>query len=416
MTLQRLLTACPARALALAAAAACLPAAHAETSPYYIGARETITRDSNVYRAPVAISDTILSTGIFGGLDQQISRQRLRANVSADWNRYRNEERLNNTSGSGLVRLDWATVEHLSGDLQVSHSQNLYRDYLQASQAEQKTVVKTTDAAFNARLGVVTAWTLEAGVFGNRTRYDNPLLIGGNLDYNGYRAGVRYGQSSILNVGLAARHADGHYPNLGDDLDFKRNDIQLLINWQPTGSSMLDGWISRSRVSYESARPRSDNVTTGSLTYRYRPGGRLTLDALFNRDTSAGQYTYQDVVLVDNAPLPLGDAHAATTRISTTTGLSAGYELTGKIKLALNLRHTERQLDNTLDGLLQDQTISASDKTNRASLTASYDATRSLSFSCGVTRVKRSAEGSASLTYSYAVNLANCAAQFALQL
>jgi hypothetical protein len=416
MTFQRLQPAHPVRALALAAAMFCLlSAAQAETSPYYIGARATVTRDSNVDRTPEPVSDTIVRTGIFGGLDQPIGRQRLRANLSADWNRYQNEDRLNHTEGSGLVRLDWETVGNLSGDLQLSHSQSLYRDLLQSDELTQKTIGKTTDAQFNARLGVVTAWTLEAGAFGSRTRYDTQPRNLSNLDYNGYRAAVRYGASSLLSVSLGARHATGEYPNLAEGRqDFTRKDIDLIVDWRPTGSSNLSGWVSRSRLNYETAMERSTTLTTGGLTYRYRPGGRLSLDVGFKRDSNAGQYAFDSQL----GPFTMNN-QGTEARLTNTTSLSGNYEVTGKIKLGLDLRYADRQLDNaiTRTTLFGPTTtvISESDRTKSASLTATYDATRALRFSCGFTRVERSTDSNPQLTYPYAVNLTSCSAQFVLQ-
>jgi len=42
--------------------------------------------------------------------------------LAVDWNRYRNESRLDHTSGRGKIRLDWETIANLSGDLQLSRN------------------------------------------------------------------------------------------------------------------------------------------------------------------------------------------------------------------------------------------------------------------------------------------------------
>lgn len=402
--------------LAAAAALLCACAAHAETSPWYVGARETVTRDTNVFRTTDALSDTIFSTGLFGGLDEQIGRQRLRANLAANWNRYRNVDQLNHTDGQAGLRLDWETIDHLSGDLQVNHNRSLYRDFSLATNAQQKVIVNATDAAFNARLGVVTAWTLEAGIFGSRTRFDAPLQAS-DINYDGYRAGARYAPSSISSIGLAYRRTKGKYPNSANTGDFDRDDVDLLLNWEPTGTSTFAGRVSRTKIDYPNLGTHSNSLTTGELTYRWNPGSRLSLDASLVRDSNAGQAVSDFGV----GGLVVGSQQSADTRVATTTGLAAHYDLTGKIKLGLDLRHVDRKLDTTVTDTFLGQTSvtphSANDRTDSVGLNAVYDATRALQFSCGVTHIKRSVGGpdAAVLTYPYSVNLTSCSAQFALQ-
>jgi outer membrane protein assembly factor BamA len=398
---------------------------HAETGPWYVGARETITHDSNVYRTPdPTTSDTIFSTGLFGGFDQQISRQRLRANVEANWNRYRNVDALNHTDADAGLRLDWETVAHLSGDAQLNYGRRLYRDFTAASQAQKKVLYDTTGAAFNARLGVVTAWTLEAGVFGNRTRFDAPLT-GSNLDYDGYRAGARFSPSALSSIGLAYRRTSGKYPNTAGQGDFDRDDVDLLLNWRPTGSSSFIGRLSRTKLDFPNIGTRSDTLTTGELTYQWRPGGRTTVDLTAQRDSSAGRAA-ADTSLVDVITGRNFQQQSATARVDTSVGLNAGYELTGKIRLGLDLRHSQRDLDNSIEVInpggqpvpgLGGPPLHGTDRTNTASLNITYDATRTLRFACGFTRLKRTIGGeeSAQLTYPFAVNLTSCSAQLALQ-
>jgi hypothetical protein len=405
------------RACALAGtlAAGLLPSAFAETSPWYIGARETITHDSNVYRTPDAISDWIFATGVFGGVDQQISRQRLRANVAADWNRYRNEDRLNHTSGSGLVRLDWETIGNLSGDIQLSHKQSLYRDYLTETQAQNKTVVRTTDGQFNARLGVVTAWTVEAGVFGSRSRFRGGLSDSNDIDYDGYRAALRYNPRSHISVGIGGRHAKGEYPHAGGSFDFTRDDIDLLMVWTPTATSNFDGRLSRSKWDYANDNARSNSLTTGSVFYHYRPGGRLSLDASFIRDDTAGQYNSTSLAIIDNQ-IEVVNAQTVNTRVSNIYGLSANYALTGKTALTGSLQRIDRRLDNAINTGSTSTVLTANDRLYAISLGATWDPLRTVRVGCGYSHVKRSvSDGVQTLTYPYSVNLVNCSAQISLQ-
>lgn len=402
------------RACALAATlvAGLLPCAYAETGPWTIGARQTFTHDSNVYRTPEATSDWISSTGIFGGFDQQISRQRVYGKLSADWNRYRDEERLNYNNGAGLLHLDWETIGNVSGDAQISHSQQLYRDYLTVDQAANKTIVRTTDGYFNARLGVVTAWTVEAGAFGSRTRFDGTVSNTNDIDYNGWRVGLRYNPRSHISVGIAGRRADGEYPKAGGAFDFTREDIDLLLNWRPTGTSVFDARLSRSHWDYESGRTNS--LTTGSLNYGYRPGGRLTLDANFRRDNTAGQYNTDTLAIVGDT-IEVVNAQTVNTRLTNTYSLTGNYQLTGKTALSATLQRIDRRLDDVVTSPTSSATATGRDRAYAASLRASWDPLRTVRVGCGYSRVKRTVEGASQFTYPYSVNLYDCSAQISLQ-
>ena len=397
-----------------------LSMAHAETSPYYIGARETITSDSNVLRTEAPKRDTISSTGIFAGIDQPFGRQRLSGNLSANLNRYKNNSQLNNTDGSLNLKLDWATIEHLFGDLQAAHSQSLYRD-LGADNTVSKTLVRNSSAAFNVRLGVVTRWTAIAGINASRRRYTSEALQNSDLDQHGYNLGIRYVPSSLLNLGVALRRTDGEYPHavtsagIPVDSSFKRDDIDVTGTWSPTDTSTLNGRISHSKLAYStSAEVRDSSLVTGAVSYQWHPGGRLSIDTSLVRDTDSGQSPFETTLLTGETFGGL----SVDTRVSTSLVVNARYELTSKVQLGLEARHMDRDIDNALTALIGTPISStavrhAKDRSNVLGLSVSYDPTRTLHFSCGVTRIKRSIDDpdNTGLTYPYSANLANCTAQ-----
>ncbi|HZV92886.1 MAG TPA: hypothetical protein VFF72_06680, partial [Caldimonas sp.] len=78
----------------------------AGATPWYLGASESLTRDSNVYRVPGGPGDTYSSTSLLGGFDQHIGRQRVFGNANVGINRYDGQSRLNNTSYNVAGGLD----------------------------------------------------------------------------------------------------------------------------------------------------------------------------------------------------------------------------------------------------------------------------------------------------------------------
>ena len=105
---------------ALAACAACCAAWADEPDPYYIGASAGLTHDSNVFRAPNAVSDNHSSVGLLGGFDQKIGRQRVYANANVHYDKYQDQSQLDNTGYGVAAGWDWATIERLSGNFNVS--------------------------------------------------------------------------------------------------------------------------------------------------------------------------------------------------------------------------------------------------------------------------------------------------------
>ena len=107
--------------------------------PWYVGAGQGFLYDTNVYNTTDGPSDTYSSTTLFGGFDQQISRQRFHGKASVAWNRYFDEKQRDNTSYDFALGLDWETVASLSGSLDGGVRQHLA--YLSANSG-----VPTSDA------------------------------------------------------------------------------------------------------------------------------------------------------------------------------------------------------------------------------------------------------------------------------
>jgi hypothetical protein len=146
-----------------------------ERSPYYIGASQTFTRDSNVYRtATNEVSETISSTGVVLGFDQPFGRQRFYGDASAQINRYSNADALNNKSYAALAGLDWETVEFLSGTLRYS-ARNSLADFgtLEGSTAASDQITQQFSAT--ARYGITSKFAVDAGYEHRRLDYQSDV-------------------------------------------------------------------------------------------------------------------------------------------------------------------------------------------------------------------------------------------------
>lgn len=387
---------------------ACLAAgsAHAETSPYYIGVSQRFTHNSNVFlnTDASAKSDTISSTGIRLGIDQPISRQRLNASFSANANRYSSLSTLNNTDYALDTRLDWETVERLSGNVALSSRQSLPTDAA-ALATGSRNLLKVNSASVQANLGGVTMWSFDAGAAVSRAGYSEAGYARNNTNQMSVNAGVRVTPASGLTLRTGLRHANVSYPNANNDV--RRNDLDFSAIVNPGGASVFNGRVSLTRE-HQTLADRNVSSWTGALGWNWKPTGKLSTNLSLSRDSSNGSYDFTTGVI---------NIGSSNSTIATTLGLTAQWEVTSKIAMSGNLSHARRSLDNSLTigaGVLPS---SASDSTNSLGLSVQYAVLRNVDLGCGVTWSERSVSsaGATVLTTPYSVTTYGCFGQALLR-
>jgi hypothetical protein len=398
------------RPLALTLAGlACLAAgttAHAETSPYYIGASQRFTHNSNVFynTDASARSDTISSTGVRLGLDQPISRQRLSASLSANVNRYSKLDALNNTDYALETRLDWQTVDRLSGNVTLSSRESLPTDAAALSTGV-RNLLRVDSAGVQATLGGVTRWSFDAGAAVSRSQYSETAYARNNASQNSVNAGVRVTPASGLTLRTGLRHANVRYPNAGNDVS--RNDLDFSAIVNPGGASEFNGRVSFTREQ-QSALDRSLNTWTGALGWNWKPTGKFSTGLILSRDSNNGSYDFSSGAI---------NVSSSNSAVTTRLGLTAYWQMTSRIGVSGNMAHTRRSLDNALTvgagGLLS----SANDSTNSLGLNVQYEVLRNVDVGCGMTwsdRTVSSASGSV-LTSPYSATTFSCFGQALLR-
>jgi hypothetical protein len=399
----------PFRPLALTLVGlACLAAgsARAETSPYYIGASQRFTHNSNVFlnTDAQAKSDTISSTGVRLGIDQPISRQRLSASFSANANRYSSLSALNNTDYALDTRLDWETVDRLSGNVALSSRASLPTDAAALSSGL-RNLLTVNSASVQANLGGVTMWSFDAGAAVSRASYSEAVYARNNTNQLSINAGARVTPASGLTLRAGLRHANVSYPNASNDV--RRNDLDFSAIVNPGGASVFNGRLSLTRE-HQSFADRSLSNWTGALGWNWKPTGRLSTNLSLSRDTSNGSYDFT------TGTINIGSSNST---IATTLGLTTQWEVTSKIAMVGNLSHARRSLDNALtigSGVLPS---SASDSTNSLGLSVQYAVLRNVDLGCGVTWSERSVSsaGATALTAPYSATTYSCFGQALLR-
>jgi hypothetical protein len=408
----------PSRQRLLAAALALIgsAAAVAETSPYVVGASETITHDSNVVRLPdgaappaslYATTDWIATTALFAGIDQPFGRQRGYGNVSLRNNHYRYNQDYSNLSYGLAAGLDWSTVERVSGTVSLSSNRTL-ASFDRANGNNAPTLVKnieqTDQLGATAQMGVVTDLSFLGGYQHQSQRFSQ---VGDKLVQDIVNLGTRYRLGGELTLGAGLRFSHGRYPDNNDS--FKGRNIDLSADWTPSPISTLTARVGLGKADHTAATAQDFSGATGALLWNWKPTAKLAFISQINRSTG----TDSSFLPVADAGAGAGAAQADNSRLTTSLGLSASYEATAKILFNAGYSRASRKLTNALSNnpalLLTD-----ADRLTRSRLGVRYLPTRTIELGCNLARESRSADNN-TLTYAYSARVLSCNAQLSVQ-
>jgi hypothetical protein len=391
-----------------------------EASPYTLGVLETITHDSNVFRIqdglavtpPAARADWFSTTGIIGSIDQQISRERLKANAEFDINRFRDNTQLNSNAHSFSIEGDWETVDRLSGELGYTNSEQLYRYNLNVNQAETALNQQQTNSGFaRFHLGSGTRLSFDAIFTALNVAYTAPDYKLRDIKRWDGTLGTTYASSQDLRWSFQYRYAQGQYPNYATELDpvtgevttvpdnFSRNGLSFGVDMAATGASTFHGRISWAKEDHSQITTRSYSFWGADGKWVWIPTGRtqVTLDFLVDDDTGSSE----SALFVTTAD--------ARKRAAASAGVN--YELTGKTKLHATASYAHRNLDSSFSG---GGNSTGTDQLWNLGLGLDYLPTRSIQLGCTASRERRSTSGNAiNITYPYSATVFACTGQLA---
>lgn len=401
---------------ALAATAGCSAWAD-EPSPYYIGVTQSVVHDSNVYRTPDGRGDTYGATGLVGGFDQSIGRQRVFGDLNLRNNTYAREKTLDNVSYGVTAGWDWATIEKLSGGVLLNVRQGLatYDNNSSAQPTLARNILKTEQFAARVRWGGTGVLNLNSAYSYSHVDYSETPASESAQHTGSIGASYRIGPT--LRLGTALRLSRNVQPKALQSAPgvFEENKVNgryldLTADWLPSVQTGLNARLSWTRQTNSGVSDRDFSGLTGGLNASYAPTAKLAFSASLSRDTGAnssffnltnpttGQST-ASVAENDHTydSLALGATYAATAKIGVNAGV--GYRH-GRIKdqvLIGNLVSTDERNDNT----------------SSASIGASYAIARNWSLGCNFEHLKRDVSGF--IPYAYDANVFSCTAQFVLR-
>ena len=352
-----------------------------DAAPFYVGGSLGVSHVSNVYRqAGATNSDSVVSAGLLGGLDQKLGRQHIKVDGSLQDNRYSSNRDLNNQSYSLLTALDWQTLGNLSGTLSAKSDRSL-ADFNIGNGVNpilKKNTERNDEYQALARLGVATRYTVEGGWSHRQRKFTAAEYDRFVYSQDTGSLGLYATPAGNVRLGLAARHTKGKNPRYPvgiafnpDTLafevvsavnDYKRDDFDFTTRWDTGGHSVLNTRISRSRTNNSLDILRNFSGTTGAVDWTWLATSKLQFNLQYARDT--GQES-----TVQTADL---------NRVYTTWQLSSSYALTGK--LSLNAKANSNRSRRSSDAGVA--VFDAKDDSTTYNLGLRWAFSRGLSLSC----------------------------------
>ena len=332
--------------------------------PWYIGVGQGFFHDTNVYRTPDGPSDTYSSTTLFGGFDQQISRQRFHGKASVALNRYFDEKQLDNTSYDFALGLDWETVASLSGSLDGGVRQHLA--YLSPS-------VRRADAdhqpgadrsgSTRARAGAERrCFTLEGMLRYSDVDYSDESYASRESTGNSGSLTLYYGGGGPLRVGIGGRYDRTETPKAGFDPivpEFLSNTatgrhIDFFADYDVTGQVTANLRLSYTDWTNTLVEASDFKGWTGRLAARWQATGKLGFNAYASRDAGFDSAFGSVTVVPPGSPpgTPPVTRLYDNNRLTYAADLGAFYSATAKIDVAAGAHYTRAELVSTATDVL----------------------------------------------------------------
>ncbi|MES1163087.1 MAG: hypothetical protein ABUL50_08500 [Rhizobacter sp.] len=421
-------------ATALAAASACGAWAD-EPSPYYIGISQALMHTSNVNNSATdPVGDYYSSTGLVGGFDQMISRQRVYANAHVNYNKYRHESRLDNTGYGVAAGWDWATIETLSGNLLASANRSLASldntAGLQSNATGEKNLLKTEQISTSILWGGSGPLGIQGNFAHSQVKYSAIESLASESSANSAGLGLSYRLGPTLRVGTGVRFSrtETPYATLIDPLGSRTDpgnynantangrNVDLTADWTLTPQTGVEARVSWTHQSNSTAGSLDFSGLTGAVNARYAPTAKLSFNASASRDAgtnasffnvaATGPTTTTTTTTTTPTTTTTVNGLSQTSQTNNSYSLGAGYLATAKINVTLNLGFNQSRL---IDALGQ----SSDNNTRVATLAASWAVARNWQLGCSFARATSNTTGSTES--SYGVNTVGCTAQATLR-
>ncbi|HSW25667.1 MAG TPA: hypothetical protein VLJ62_23095 [Burkholderiaceae bacterium] len=394
--------------------------AHAESTPFRLGAGVAYDSDDNVFRAPAGqeVSDRYTTLSVFGGIDETESRQRVQGKLKVSRILFQERQDLDHTGGDGLLRWTGETAGPISWDLGYVGRRGL-TSYATVVDPQQRVpnVETSQQASAGFQLGMQAQWV--AGLNLSHRRIDETAaeFKTDELRLNSAGLNVLWNPLGPVSVSVGPRFSHGRYPLAREVApgvfqadEFDRGDLDVGLKWVPSGASTLNARLSLTRQTFDVFEDRDFEGATGLISWTWQATDKTKFQAVLTRDTGSETSFFRSDVL--------GSSQRGTSDSSQYTSIVAArvdYEATAKVSLGLSGAFAKRHLtsSSSFDGSAS-VGESGNERSSRVALAVRYAPTRNALIACDVGQERRSTDSD--LSSSYRATIAGCAAQLAVDL
>jgi hypothetical protein len=394
-----------------------------DPSPYYIGASQAFTHDTNVYRVPNGVSDTYSSTSLFGGFDQPISRQRVFGRAAVTGHLYQHESDLNNVSYALSTGLAWETINKLSGSINLRLNRDLAAPAASSLPVARQNIADTKGFDAVARYGGASLLSLEGRVGYSRLDYSAPEYVTSESRHSTASLGVYYWPGGPLRLGVAARVDRTETPQAlfdpatGTFLPNKINgrNIDLLADYDVTGLVSADVRLSYTKQTNTNIGESDFSGWTGSIGVTWRPTEKTSVRLDASRDAGFDTDLYTDQLpgnTLDPQPSTVTGLYE-NNEVTNSASASVSYAATSKVRASAGARYLRANLSTVVAQGTASASSGQTDRVTSAYISANYEITRSWGVACTISHENREVSGR--VNYSYTANTFACLTQITLR-
>jgi exopolysaccharide biosynthesis operon protein EpsL len=265
------------------------PAAALPDRPVMLRVGGSLSRDTNLFRAPDASADNIATAYAGISVDKSYAQQRIRADVTGTAYRYETFSHLDFEGLNYLGAWEWRVTPRISGTLSASRVESL-ADYSEFRNPGELNVLTTENYAALADAWLFGGWHVTGGFSQVRNRYSVPFPQEGSYRAGGGEVGVRWVARSENWLAFNLRSLDGRYVDraldparLFDD-GFRRNEAEALASWRITGKSSLEGRVAHVDYRSNNFDERDFSGPAARLRLVWQATLKLGFNAAFTRE------------------------------------------------------------------------------------------------------------------------------------
>jgi hypothetical protein len=322
-----------------------------EANPWYIGAAQGLTYDTNATRAQSPRSDTYSSTSVFGGFNQSFGRQQVFGSGHVTYNKYFDFSNLDNTQYNLAGGLNWETLYNLSGTVRVAFGQNATTTVLGTGFTNN--TANTRDIRGTAAWGGTSSLSVEGMLGYSDTNYSNPGVTALDTSLGTASLALHYHGHGVWGTGIGVRYTQQRTPRagvvggefVGNNVDGRN--IDFYFNYNPGATLRLDGRLSYTKTSNSGLASADFSGWTGYANATWVITGKSAVSLYAARDVgyNTNPFSSFTLVFINNVPVlsPVNGVYENNQRTSS-AGLTYTYLATAKITVNAGLRYSQAHL------------------------------------------------------------------------